>query len=162
MANPNPVNQITPETRARMPGRGRNKRTLILEAIRESASLSLTPDATNDDTEKAVFAHLAESAFSPVSELQKDQSSTCLSILMKKGWPDLKPQDPMIEFEFDSSGSPLQKANQLFDAISKGFIPPSTGLSLINAMASVMKIEEVTEIRKEIERIKDKLGIADV
>ena len=162
MANPNPENKIDKERRAKMPPRGRDKRILTLESIKESALLGLSKDSTSEQAEKAVFSHMAKVAFKPEDENQASQSSVCLSLLMKKGWPDVKPQDPLIEFDFDSDGTPLQKANQLMSAISNGVIPPSTGLSLINAMASVMKIEEVTEIRQEIDRIKEKLGIADV
>lgn len=158
MGKPN----ITKENRHTIPGRGRDKRTLILDAIKESALLGLSKDSTRDEAEKAVFARMAQVAFNPTDENQVGQSGTCLTLLMKKGWPDLKPQDPLIEFEFDSEGTPLQKANQLMSAISNGCIPPSTGISLINAMAAVMKIEEVTEIRQEIDRIKEKLGISDV
>ena len=162
MSNPNPQNQFDKERRANIPPRGRDKRTLILEAIKEAALLGLSDGSTREQTEKAVFSHMAKVAFSPSGENQVAQSGTCLTLLMKKGWADLKPQDPLIEFEFDSGGTPLQKANQLMSAISNGCIPPYTGLSLINAMAAVMKIEEVTEIRQEIDRIKEKLGISDV
>ena len=48
------------------------------------------------------------------------------------------------------------------NAISNAELPADIGLSLISAMASVLKIEEVTEIKKEIEQIKEKLGLSDV
>lgn len=146
MANKNPANQITKERRAQMPSRGRNKKSLILEAIKESAALSLPDNASNEDVEKAVFAHLAESAFAPVSESQGEQSNLCLSLLMKKGWPDLKPESAPVEFEFNSGGTPSEQAAQIMKAVSEGQLTVDAATGLINALSQVMKIREIDEL----------------
>ena len=152
---------FTPQNRKKVPPRGKSNKNRILDAIRKKALLELKEDATRDEAEEAIFGFLAESAFNPTPD-QAVISNTCMAQLMKKGWPDLKAVDPTVNFDFDKNGTPLQKATQIMQAISDGDIPPSTGVNLLSAMASVMKIEEVTEIRRDLDIIKEKLGLADV
>ena len=152
---------ITPQKRKEMPSRGKGAKTLILESIRERALLSLPKDATKQEAEKAVFGFLAEAAFNP-SEDTAVIANTSLSMIMKKGWPDVKATLPLCDFEFNPEGTPVEKATDIMNAISNAELPADIGLSLISAMASVLKIEEVTEIKKEIEQIKEKLGLSDV
>lgn len=152
---------ITPDKRKGMPSRGKGKQTLILESIKKAALLGLSEASTNDDAEIAVFKFMAESAFNPTADTAT-VSSACLTHLMSKGWPSLKPQDPLVEFDFDKDASPSERAGQIMNAVAGGSIPPSLGVSLLSAMSSVMKIEEVTSIKADIERIKEQLGIADV
>ena len=152
---------ITAESRKKMPSRGKGAKTLILDAMRERAVLELTKDSTKEDAEKAYFGFLAEAAFNPTPDTAV-VSNTCLATLSKKGWPDMKATLPLCEFKFTPEGTPTQKATEILNAISNGEIPPDIGMSLISAMASVLKIEEVTEIKKEIELIKEKLGLSDV
>ena len=157
MANKDPSYKITPEDRKKMPSRGRSKRTLILESIKEKALLGLNESATNEEAEKAVFGFMAQQAFFPTEE-GAAVANTCLSQLMKKGWPDVKAQDPCVEFDLDTSKSPVHQSRQIMDAVSKGEIPPSIGISLINAMASVLKIDEVSEIKERLEALEASSG----
>ena len=151
---------ITPDRRKEMPPRGRGAKTLILESIREKAVLGLSKDASKEDTEKAVFGFMAESAFNPTPDTAA-VSNTCLGMLLKKGWPDVKAVDPVVEFEFDENLGPAQKADQILKAISNGELPPSTGVSLLSAMSSVLKILEVTELKEEVDLIKEQLGLSN-
>ena len=47
------------------------------------------------------------------------------------------------------------------NAISIGQIPPDIGSTLITALASVMKIEEVTDIKAKLEELEAQLCISD-
>lgn len=152
MANKSPVNKITAENRKSMPPRGRNKKTLILEAIRDRALLNVSSEASNDDVEKAVFGFLAESAFNPTEDTAA-VSNTCLNQLMKKGWSDLKPTMPMAEFELEQGGTELDKANQILKAVADGIIAPDVANMLINSIASMLKISEVTELEDRIKQL---------
>lgn len=156
MANKKPVKSFTPETRAEVSPRGKSKKTLILDAIKERALLNLTQDASKDDVEKAVFGFMAEAAFNPTADTAA-VSNTCLNQLMKKGWADLKAVDPVIEFELKSD-TVTGKAYEILDAIANSEIPPSTGVNLINALASVMKIEEIGDIKDRLEAIEKALN----
>ena len=152
---------ITPESRKEMPSRGKGAKTLILDAMRERAVLELTEDSTKEDAEKAYFGFLAEAAFNPTPDTAVI-ANTCLATLSKKGWPDMKATLPLCDFTFDPEGTPTEKATDILSAISKGDLAPDVGLSLISAMASVLKIEEVTTLKEELQVIKEKLGLADV
>lgn len=148
---------ITPERRKEMSPRGKGTKTLILDAIREKSLLGLSEDATRQDAEQAFFSFLAEAAFNPTSDTAV-VSNTCLATLSKKGWPDMKATLPLCEFDFDPKGTPTQKATDILNAVSNGEIPADIGLSLISAMASVLKIEEVTEIKDRLDKIEEALN----
>ena len=148
---------ITPESRKEMPSRGKGAKTLILDAMRERAVLELTEDSTKEDAEKAYFGFLAEAAFNPTPDTAV-VSNTCLATLSKKGWPDMKATLPLCEFNFNPEGTPTQKATDILNAVSNGEIPADIGLSLISAMASVLKIEEVTEIKERLDKIEEALN----
>lgn len=152
MANKNPKNQITKENRAQIPPRGRNKQTLILESIKERALLGLSSGSSREEAEKALFGFLADAAFNPTQDTAA-VSNTCLNQLMKKGWPDIKSVMPTIEFELDQEGTPLDKASQILKAVADGHMPPDVANMLITSLASVLKIEEVTELKDKVEKL---------
>ncbi len=149
---------ITPERRKEMAPRGKGTKTLILDAIREKSLLGLNEDATRQEAEQAFFGFVAEAAFNPTEDTAA-LSTVCLSTLAKKGWPDVKSTLPLVEFELTENGTPLQQSNEIVTAISKGLLPADIGLALISAMSSMLKIEEVTTIKEEMEEIKRKLGL---
>lgn len=149
---------ITPEKRKGMPSRGKNKKTLILEAIKESAAFTLPENASNEDVEKAMFAHMAESAFCPVSEIQKDQSSLCMNLLMKKGWPDLKPQSAPVSFEFTPGEGPSRQAEQILNAVAAGDLSVEQGATLVSAIGTMMKIKEADEFEQRLKAIEESVN----
>lgn len=149
---------ITPEKRKEMPSRGKGSKTLILESIKERALLELGEGSTKQDAEKAVFGFLAEAAFNPTPDTAV-VSNTSLSMLMKKGWPDVKATMPLCEFDFDPKGTPVDKATDILSAVSNGELPADMGLSLISAMASVLKIEEVTELKDRLDKIEEAINV---
>ncbi len=148
---------LTADTRKAMPPRGRNKRTLILEAIKEKSLLDLDKDSSNEDAEKAFFSHIAERAINP-----DDQSSgMCLKLLSDKGWANLKSTMEHVEFNFDEKSDLHVQAAQIMKAVSVGQVAPDVAHILISSIASTLKIEEVTEIKKELEKIKEMLGLVN-
>lgn len=149
---------ITPERRKEMPQRGKGAKTLILDAMREKSLLGLKEGATRNEAEQAFFGFLAEAAFNPTEDTAAI-SNTCLNALAKKGWPDVKSTMPLVEFELTEGGTPLRQSNEIVSAIAKGLLPADIGLALISAMSSMLKIEEVTTIKEEMEEIKRKLGL---
>ncbi len=152
MANNKPKNQITPDSRKGMPTRGRSKRILILEAIREESLMGMKPDANNEESEKAFFTHVARQASNPESE----HFGMCLKLLADKGWASVKPSAECVEYDFDESAKPHKQAAQIMKAISDGVIPPDIGSTLVNSIASMLKIEEVTELADRIQALEEK------
>lgn len=146
MANKKPKNQITPDSRKDMKPRGRGKRALILEAIKEASLMEATPESSNDDVEKLFFKHIAIQASNPGS----DHFGMCLKILADKGWSSVKPSMDHVEFEFDESASPSAQAAQVMKAASKGDIAPDVAKMFIDSISSMLKIAEVTELQDRI------------
>ena len=83
-----------------LPGRGRSAKTLILEMMRDESLIALNPSSTKEQAEKAFLKHIAIRAFNP----EDSTSGMCLSLLTNKGWPNLKPSNETVEFEFDKDG----------------------------------------------------------
>lgn len=148
---------ITPEKRAEMPSRGRGKKSLILEAIREESLIETNPDSTPEFVEKAFFRHLAKSALNPLDE----DRVVCLKILTDKGWANVKPSSELVEFDFDIDAPPHVQASQIINAASSGQIPPDIANSLVSSISSMLKIEEVTEISRRLEEIEKQLGVVN-
>lgn len=153
MANSTPENQITSEARKEMKPRGKSKKTLILEVIREKSLLELDSKATKEQAEKAVFGFMAEAAFTPTADTAM-MANFCLGHLMKKGWPDLKAVMPTVEFDFDENGTAAQKAAQILKAASEGIIPPDVANTFIAAISNTLKIDEMSDLRSDVEEIK--------
>ena len=96
----------------RLPGRGRSKRSIILDAIKKESLLGVRKNACAEDVEMAFFGFLAKSAFNPNPETAA-VSNTCLNTLAKKGWPDMKSVMPNVEFDLDVNAKPLEQAAQV-------------------------------------------------
>ena len=134
------------------PTRGKAQKTLILEAIRESALLNCGPDTSKEDAEREVFKFLAESAFNPTEETA-NVSNTALQTLMKKGWPDVKAVAPCVKFDFDADADKSAQAIQIMNAVSNSEISPDTGVNLINALSSIIKIKEADEFENRLKAL---------
>lgn len=149
---------IDSELRATLPPRGRNNRTKLLEAIKEESLLGLNPDSTQDEAEKAHFLHIARRAYNGVDD--KD-SGMLLKHLGDKCWPNIKPTMENVNFEFDASATPSVQSQQVLKAAADGIIPPDIASVFIGSIASMLKIEEVTELKESIRRIQEHLGLSD-
>ena len=65
---------------------------------------------------------------------------------------------PMVDFEFDENASPNVQASQVMKAVSDGLIAPDSGQMFISSIASMLKIEEVTEIKDRLDKIEEALN----
>lgn len=149
---------ITPNSRKELPNRGKGKQTLILEAIREAAVLSLGKDSTREESEIAIFKFMAEAAFKPTADTAL-MSNFCLGQIMKKGWPDVKSVMPCVEFDFDEDATPAIQASQVMKAAANGFISPDIANTFISSIAAMLKIDEITSLQKRLEAIEESLGV---
>ena len=137
------------------PTRGRSQKTIILEAIREESLVGLSEDSTREDTEKAFIKHTAKRAF----DIEDQNSAMLLKVLWDKGWGSIKSTAPTVNFDFDSSKSPVDMARQVLDASSNGEIPPDIACNIIGAIKSVIDIEANTEIKERLSEIEKQLGL---
>tara|TARA_R110000772_G_scaffold106420_3_gene208364 strand:- start:1604 stop:2068 length:465 start_codon:yes stop_codon:yes gene_type:complete len=138
-----------------LPPRGRSNKTIILEMMREKGHLSLSKEATKEESEKAFFDNVATSAFNP-----EDQNrGMCLKLLADKGWASVKPSSEMINFEFNEDAKPHVQAAQVMKGAADGVIPPDIANTFINSIKAMIDIEEHTDLKERIEAIEKSLGL---
>lgn len=68
------------------------------------------------------------------------------------GWSD-KGRADYVEFRLPKNKTPIQQANYVLEAISNGDISVTVGNSIIASISSLIKIEEVTEIKERLEAL---------
>lgn len=142
-------NQTTIKKGDRLPPRGRSKRTLILESLKQCGLLALPDGATNEQIEKAWFARIAKVA---LDDEHKD-SGLCKQALMDRGWSKLKPESDPIEFDFDINASAIENANAILAAAADGFMSVEDVTKLMGAIKDTIAITESTELIKRFEAI---------
>lgn len=147
----NSENQPDFEFRAR---RGKDKRTLILDALKESGRLSLPPDADRDDIERAWFAKIAAVA---LDDEHKD-SGMCKQALLDRGWAKAKPESNPTPFDFDVNATPKENANKIMLNASKGDIPTEDMGKIMAALKDIIAIEEHTDLVERVKELEAKLG----
>lgn len=121
-------------------GRGKAQRTKILEAMQRAGQ-----------TEEGFYDLLVQRAFNP-------EDNFAFKELLGRFYPIPKQTLPLIEFDFDPTATPSLQAAQIMDASAKGVIPPDVASTFISSIASMLKIEEVTELQKRLEAIEKALG----
>lgn len=127
--------------------RGKSGRTLVLEGI-----MAAIPDIdTPDKAQSEFFKMVSKRAF-----CEDDKDSAMLAKwLGDKGYANLKPVMEKVSFDFDESGTPFEQAAQVLKAASEGYISPDIAQMFVSSINGLVKIEEVTEIRKELEELKE-------
>lgn len=129
--------------------RGKSKRTLILEAIKSESLLTVSPDSSNEDCEKAFFGHILKRAVNP----EDQNSAMLLKTVLDKGWSSVKSSMEPVKFKLDKSKTLDEQANQILIAISDGDLPPDVGVMMINAITNMLKIKEVTDLEERIKAL---------
>ena len=145
---------ITTETRKEIAPRGKGKRNIILDAMKEEVLLGVEKNATKEEVEKAWFKKLISVA---LKDDHKD-SGLCIRLITERGWSALKPSSECVSFEFDKDATPTIQAAQVMDAVSEGHIPPDLGLAFVSGIKSMIDIEANTELKARIEQIEKMLG----
>lgn len=133
--------------------RGQDKRTLILEALKQSGRLSLSEDASNSDIERAWFAKIAEVA---LDDDHKD-SGMCKQALLDRGWAKAKPEANPTPFDFSKDDTPIQNANTILESASNGVISIEDAGRLLAALKDTLQISESTELVKRLEELEKAL-----
>lgn len=131
---------FTPENQpSKRKGRGKSERTKFLEALKRKSY-------SEDD----FYDKLIESAMT-------EEGGIALESVLKRVSPIPKPVAPMVQFKFDKSARPHEKADQLIEAISTGDVPPDLGAMLIGSIKAMVDIEEYTDLKVRIEKLEEAL-----
>ena len=134
------------------PARGRNKASLIWEAMErrmkdkyeEADSYKLRLLA-----EKEFYDEWVEKSYSGLAIGE----NYLFGLLITRLHPQHKATNEHIEFSFPANGTPLQKFNAIMLAISNGEIPPDIGATLSQVINTGVNIQDVTELKVKIEDI---------
>jgi len=148
------TSSTTLKTGDNLPSRGRSAKTLILEMMRDESLIDLDPNSTKEEAEKAFLKHIAKRAFN----IEDANSGRCLTLLVNKGWPNIKPSNEAVEFEFDEEALPHKQAGQVMSAAASGVIPPDIANTFIQSIKAMIDIEEYTDLKDRIEKLEKALA----
>ena len=129
--------------------RGKSAKTIMLDAIREEASIGLKESSSKDDAEKAFFKHVAKRAFN----LEDPNSTACLKIMADKGWGNIKPVNDFVEFEFSEDAEPHIQAAQVMKAAAEGDLAPDVANMFIQSIKAMIDIAEYTDLKERIAKL---------
>ena len=129
--------------------RGQDKRTLILEALKQSGRLELPEDASNSEVERAWFAKIAAVA---LDDDHKD-SGMCKQALLDRGWAKAKPESNPTPFDFSKEATPTENANNILESASDGAISIEDAGKLLAALKDMLLINEQTDIIERFEKM---------
>lgn len=123
--------------------RGKTHRTRIIEALERQGK-----------TEEEFLDLLV------IRSLDQDDAFT-MKELMGRMYPLSKAVMPMVEFEFTPDASASDKADQIIQAASDGKIPPDVAKMFVDALSSMIRIKELTEINDRIQEMERMMGLTD-
>jgi hypothetical protein len=130
--------------------RGKEKRTLILEAIERA----LPEDMDGKKAEECFYDIMVRRALNA-----KDKES---GQLLKELFNRLAPPDkntlPAIEFPFREDGSPSDKIEDVQSAVAAGILPVDMGNTMVSMIVAGIKVFEVTEMAERLARIEEMLN----
>lgn len=134
--------------------RGQDKRTLILDAIKQAAVLNLPEDAERADIERAFFASIAKIA---LTDDHKD-SGVCKQALLDRGWAKAKPEATMVLFDFNPDATSSEQALSIIESASQGLISVEDAGRLIGMIKDSIAIHESTELADRLTELEKSLN----
>ena len=129
-----------------LPPRGKAKKSLMLEAIREVCG------SEQEFLQSVITIGMGD------RDKEIHPNPTLLTLVLNRIEPPLKAVAPMVEFDFDIDAKPHEQANQLLNAVSNGQIAPDIGQMFISSLKSMIDIEEYTDLKDRIERLEKALA----
>lgn len=144
------ANKTTLKAGDNLPPRGMSNKNRIIEAMKAESFEGLGETSTRDECEIAFFRKVIKKA----SDAEDKDSGAMITLLGNKGWSNMKPTLGNVEFDFDAKATPSQQASQVMEAAAKGELAPDIANMFVSSIASMLKIEEVTALRDEVDEIK--------
>jgi len=138
MANPNPTNKFS-STR-QPPVKVKNHRTILLEALKA---------ANKPMTEIEFVTHYINEAM----QAEPAQASSMLREIFLRINPIPKPVAPVIEFEFPSDGTAVDKVNAIVAGVACGNVPADIGKMMADIIKTGLDIEETTDLAQRLEKL---------
>ncbi len=150
---------IDKESRKNIPARGKGKKSLMLEAIRDVCG-------TEQDFLKQVVAVGLGGWTKPEQKEDEEEvepvfqspNPVLLTLVMNRIEPPLKSISPMVNFEFNPNAKPHEQASQVLQAVANSEIAPDIGQMFVASIKSMIDIEEYTDLKDRIEKIEEALN----
>lgn len=139
MANKKPTS-TTLKKGDKLPPRGKSERTKILEAMKRAGQ-----------TEDGFYDLLVTKANNP------DDNFTFKELLSRMS-PVPKAVAPVYKFDLPSDAKPHEKANYILTAMASGEIPSDIGSICIQAIKTMIDVEEYTDLKARIEALEKALA----
>jgi len=138
--------------------RGKNKRTLLLEALHEQLSgLVGYEDLAPEKAEEAFYGLMVRRSLT----VADPASGQLLKEMLARLFPTDKATMPAIEFPFPENGSASQKIEAVQAAVASGTLPVDMGNTMVNMIVAGIKVFEVTELADRLARIEELLAKSD-
>lgn len=115
-------------------------RTLMLDALKERGV-----------DERGFVRELVTKAMEPGL-----QQGAYLSELLKRYAPVPRSTlEAVVVSGFDETGTPLEQAQAVYNAMAAGEIPPDVGQIFIDSISKLLAIEEITELKARLDKLED-------
>lgn len=128
------------------PPRGKDKRTLVLDALRAELG--------EGAPETEFYKLCAKRAMKP----EDPASSMLMKELFVRLYPAAKPVMPSITFDYPANGTPSEKIEAVSQAIAEGDLTADVGKILVDIILASVKVFEVTELAERLARIEEMLN----
>lgn len=122
-------------------GRGKSERTKLIDALKR-----------NSKSEEDFYNMLIKRAFNP-------EDGFALKEVLQRMYPLKKAVAPNIEWDYSDGDSAYQSSLKIVTATAKGEIPPDVCKMMIDSISSMMKIEEITDLKGRIKNLESSVGI---
>ena len=84
---------------------------------------------------------------------------TAANLILSRLYAPLKAVQPSEQFPLNGTTA-AEKASSILDAIASGALAPDVGRSLIDAVSSLLKIQEITELAQRLEQLEQRIAEA--
>lgn len=138
MANKNPKHKFSSENQP--PPRGKSYRTVLLEALAA---------ANNPMSEVDFISYYINQAMTA----EPAQATAMLREIFLRINPVPKSVAPLVNFNFPSDGTPVEKVNAIAHGVATGEVPADVGKMMADILKVGLDVQETTELAARLERL---------
>ena len=88
--------------------------------------------------------------------------AACLSLVLTRIEPPLRPRSRTVEFDFDPDGSVAEQSKQILTAVSKGQVDPDTAKMLLDMLSAYVGLKDIEAFLNELKKLRNELPTGGV
>ena len=143
-------------------GRGKNKRTLYLDALKDELKLDCQDAAESEFYQFCIKVGMVRHQYMEETQEGRDvvfgkPDPQLLKDAMSRLYPQSKATYPAYEFEFPEDGTMVEKSDAILNAFAKGQIPIDAASHAFNIIKDRALIEEKHDTLLRIEALEETL-----